>query len=147
MNKISLRVACFFMLLFFSLVEISGCNFEEKNGDTVKDKTAVDYAVCFEGQLPDELSDIIEERKEKPFKLSYRNNEYLYIAVGYGAHEANNFCVGVKDLFKSSKGIFIGTEIFTDKIIPEEITNKGTFSRYPYVVIRCKEKDLTVFFD
>ncbi len=33
-------------------------------------------------EQPDALRDVIEEKKEKPFQISYTRGEDLYIAVG-----------------------------------------------------------------
>ncbi|MBR1815386.1 MAG: protease complex subunit PrcB family protein [Lachnospiraceae bacterium] len=135
--------------LFLCLLMV-GCDFRQKNSE----KEKVEYSVCAETEIPKELKDIIEEKKTGRFKLSYVNNDAMYIAIGYGEHNRQNLSVTVEDLFKTSNSIFVVTNLFTE----EELGNQsdatasdarvsGEASMYPYIVIKCEKSELPIVFD
>ena len=45
----------------------------------------LEYTVIAEDNIPEELLEKIEERKENAFKLTFEDQGFLYICVGYGA--------------------------------------------------------------
>ena len=114
----------------------------------------MEYTVCDETKLPDELANIIEEKKNGVFKLSYVNNDAMYIAIGYGAHNRQNLSVIVEDVYKTDNAIYVETNLYTkDEIESNELSTDsdavkaGTPSMYPYIVIKCDKYDLPVVFD
>lgn len=134
--------------LFLCLFTV-GCSFNKKG-----DKEKIEYTICDETKIPDELRDIIEEKKNGVFKLSYVNNDAMYIAIGYGAHNRQNLSVIVDDVYKTDNAIYVETNLYTtDEIgMAEEATagdavRAGEPSMYPYVVIKCNKYDLPVVFD
>lgn len=146
MNRRFFRVAFIVMSLVFSCLFICACTVKG-NQDTESKMEAFECEVCVESQLPDELREIIEEKKDKAFNLTYRNNKYLFIVVGYGEKDRSNYFVGVRDICASDRGIYVSTELMTDKMISMDVVKRGVYSRYPYIVLRSKVNDLTVFFD
>ena len=134
--------------LFLCLLAV-GCSFNKKG-----DKEKMEYSVCDETKIPDELADIIEEKKNGVFKLSYVNNDAMYIAVGYGAHNRQNLSVIVEDVYKTDNAIYVETNLYTEEEIEDSQTatdsdgiQAGAPSMYPYVVIKCDKYDLPVVFD
>ena len=94
------------------------------------------------------------EKKKGVFKLSYVNNDGMYIAVGYGAHNRQNLSVIVEDVYKTDNAIYVDTNLFTsDEINDSNIATAGDAvksgqpSMYPYIVIKCEKTDLPVVFD
>ncbi len=134
--------------LFLCLLSV-GCGFKQKGN-----KEKLEYTVCDETKLPDELANIIEEKKNGVFKLSYVNNDAMYIAIGYGAHNRQNLSVIVDDVYKTDNAIYVETNLYTkDEIESNELSTDsdavkaGTPSMYPYIVIKCDKYDLPVVFD
>lgn len=133
--------------LFLCLLSV-GCSFNKKG-----DKEKMEYTICDETKIPDELRDIIEEKKNGVFKLSYVNNDAMYIAIGYGAHNRQNLSVIVDDVYKTDNAIYVETNLYTtDEIDVADATvgdavRAGAPSMYPYVVIKCDKYDLPVVFD
>lgn len=121
---------------------MAGCGFGARGKDGERQEIA--YTVCSDREIPDELRDIIEEKKVGSFKLSYVNNDAMYIAVGYGEHNRQNLRVTVEDIFMTSKGIFVETNLYTEDELMEEA---GQPSMYPYIVIRCEKSELPIIFD
>ena len=58
----------------------AGCSFGEKK----EEQTQLEFTVVDEKRLPEELLEMVEEKKAEPFKLTYGDSGYLYLCVGYG---------------------------------------------------------------
>ena len=140
-----------FILTFalFLCLLLVGCGFKKKG-----DKEKMEYTICDETKIPNELFDIIEEKKNGVFKLSYVNNDAMYIAIGYGAHNRQNLSVFVEDVYKTDNAIYVETNLYTKDEIESngqatagDAFPAGTPSMYPYIVIKCDKYDLPVVFD
>ena len=59
---------------------LSGCRFVQVEEE---ERKPVDYTVVERRDIPEELSRLMEEKKEKEFQLSYETGEDLYLAKGY----------------------------------------------------------------
>ncbi len=117
------------------------------DGKDETQKKAVEFTVCDESKMPNELLEIVNEKKEKIFKLSYINDNYLYIAVGYGERNRQDYSVIVEDLYVTDNAIYVDTELYTEENTPSDAVASGTASMYPYIVIKCEKIDLPVVFD
>ena len=113
--------------------------------------------VCAETELPDDLRQIIEEKKLHAFQMSYTTKDHLYIVVGYGEHDRTNLCVVVEELYKTDRAIYIKTDLKTEAEMEGDISGvasgtdsntpdgqTGTSSMYPYIVIRLPRLELPV---
>lgn len=147
-------LAAVLILLPFS---VTGC--EKKEEAKRKD---ISFTVCDETRMPEELLEIIEEKKSKVFKLTYVNNNYLYIAIGYGEHDRKNLNVVVEDLYLTNNAIYVETSLMTAEQLAREETGdhsstdatgnsgvvaEGAPSMYPYIVLKCEKYELPVVFD
>lgn len=134
----------------------SGCRKE-----AARERQALDFTVCAQTELPDDLRGLIEEKKLHAFQLSYTTKEHLYIVVGYGEHDRTNLCVVVEELYKTDRAIYVKTNLKTmesmeqDQADSQRQTASGTDSiqtdtqyaepsMYPYIVIRLPRMDLPV---
>lgn len=125
----------------------SGCRKE-----AVRGRQELDFTVCAQTELPDDLRGLIEEKKLHAFQLSYTTKEHLYIVVGYGEHDRTNLCVVVEELYKTDRAIYVKTNLKTMESM--EGAGDGQFdkasridaepSMYPYIVIRLPRMDLPV---
>ena len=130
----------------------SGCRKQE-----ARERQELEFTVCAETELPDDLRQIIEEKKLHAFQMSYTTKVHLYIVVGYGEHDRTNLCVVVEELYKTERAIYIKTDLKTEAEMKGEITGAasgteldmaagqtGTSSMYPYIVIRLPRVELPV---
>ena len=95
---------------------LGGCAVEKEDEGKVRD---LEFTVVSQEEQPDALHDVIEEKKEKPFQISYTRGEDLYIAVGYGEQENT---------------IVIDTTL----IGPQTSEQAAQVASYPYVVIKTE---------
>lgn len=136
---IKLMIAAFIIMLLLCL---SGCGKKEESK-----RKDLDFTVCDDTRIPSELLDIINEKKAKVFKLTYINNDYLYIAIGYGEHDRNNLNVVVEDLYVTDNAIYVNTNLYTNEMSPSDAVATGDISMYPYIVLKCEKYELPVVFN
>ena len=87
---------------------LSGCRFVRVEEE---ERKPVDYIVMERRDIPEELSRLMEEKKEKEFQLSYETGEDLYLAKGYGRQMSGGYSIQVEELGESSNGIFFVTKL------------------------------------
>jgi hypothetical protein len=131
----------FFGLAMWVLVvrTLSGCTVNGDNGDKVRD---LDFTVVADTDIPQELKQIIAEKQQSPFKLTYSDDKNLYIVVGYGKQTSGGYSIAVNDLYLTDNSIILDTEL----IGPEKGENTGTEPSYPFIVIRTEMSELPVVF-
>lgn len=127
------------ILLLFSFV-FTGCTLGTSETTRLRD---LDFTVISEERLPEELKALIEERKSAPFKVTYSDNEYLYICVGYGEQTTGGYSIAVNDLYLTDNAVYISTSLLGPG--PEDKT--GTAPSCPYIVVKTEYLDKTVVFE
>lgn len=125
---------CFHIAILLFCSACSQADAPEK----VKD---IDFTVCDETRLPKELLEIIEEKKDTPFRLSYSTGSYMYIVVGYGEQNRDNLSVVVNDLFVGEKNIYVSTTLISDS----QQMKEGVVT-YPYVAMKCEKYDMPIVY-
>lgn len=125
-------------LILIICICCSGCS-KKKESIKIKD---IEFTVCDEGKLPDELVNIINEKKENSFKLTYSNQDYLFIVVGYGEQNRGDLSITVDELFLSKNAVYVDTNLVGSK---DSKADKNLIS-YPYIAIKCEKYDLPVVF-
>ncbi len=136
--------------LFAAVVAVfclCGCTVETKDGnEKIRD---IEFTVLGEDNIPEELKQIVEEKKEKEFKMTYQDNGFLYICVGYGRQETGGYSITVNDLYLTRNSIYVDTNL-----IGPEPGNKDLYhaqekdsASYPYVILKIEYMDKSVVFD
>lgn len=128
------------LLIIITVLAMTGCKKDEKEIKKIRD---LDYTVVEEADLPGELKEIIDEKKEKPFRLTYSNKDYLYIAVGYGKQNSGGYSIAVEDLFLTDNAIYIDTNLIGPS--QDEMVSQGV--TYPYIVVKLEYMDKKVVFE
>ena len=95
-----------------------------------------------EADLPEELKNVIGEKKTAPFKLTYTDDQNLYIVVGYGEQESGGYSIAVKELYLTENAIVADTEL----IGPQSGEETGVEKSYPYVVVKTEYLEHPVIF-
>ncbi|MBB2181346.1 protease complex subunit PrcB family protein [Lachnospiraceae bacterium MD1] len=130
------------LLLMFvvTVIGLTGCKAEDTDVKKIKD---LEFTVVEDADLPGELKEIIDEKKEEPFKLSYSNKDYLYIVVGYGKQNSGGYSISVDELYLTSNAIYINTNLIGPS--QEDMVSQGI--TYPYVVVKLEFRDERVVFE
>ena len=130
---LTLSLSAIFVVLF------TACSSQTISTEKLRD---IDFTVVDEDDIPEPLEEMIDEREDKPFKLTYADNGVLYIAVGYGEQPTTGYSIQVKELYESENAIYIHTNLIgpakDEKIIEKETD--------PYIVIKTEFIDKNVVF-
>lgn len=129
-----------FLLFWVLMVRfLTGCSVEKENQDKVRD---LEFTVVGEADLPEELKNLVEEKKTAPFKLTYSNDQGLYIALGYGEQVTGGYSISVEELYLTENSIVIDTELMG----PEKGETVGVEKSYPYIVVQTEYLENPVIF-
>lgn len=128
------------MLLCICTFLLAGCSVTKTDKDKIRD---IEFTVVDVQDIPEELAAQIEEAKAEPFRLTYGDNGYLYIARGYGTKDTSGYSVEVPECYETSNAICMESSLIgPDKA--EKVLKKPT---YPYAVIKLEYSDKDVIFD
>lgn len=132
------------MVLFVCLLvcglALTACGIEKKDSTKVRD---MDYTVLEPEEVPDELKEVIDEKKEGDFKVTYTYGGYLYIARGFGMQETGGYSIQVKKLYLASNAVYFEAELTG----PQKDEKPKEAVSYPYIVIKTEAVDENVVFE
>jgi len=134
------RIAILLLTIVIMALGITGCKTEDTDVKKIKD---LEFTVVEDADLPGELKEIIDEKKEEPFKLSYSNKDNLYIVVGYGKQNSGGFSIAVDQLYLTSNAVYVDTNLIGPS--QEDMVSQGV--TYPYVVVKLEFRDESVVFE
>jgi hypothetical protein len=134
------RILALLLMILITVFGIAGCKAEDTDVKKLKD---LEFTVVEDADLPGELKEIIDGKKEKPFKLTYSNNDNLYIVVGYGQQNSGGYSIAVDELYLTSNAIYIDTNLIGPS--QEDVAAQGV--TYPYVVVKIEFMDKRVVFE
>lgn len=134
MRRIVAILTCFFLCL-----GLMGCRVIRKDDTKLKD---LEFVVMEKEDIPEEMKELIEERKKEPFQITYGDGTYLYIGQGYGKQDTGGYSVAVDSCYEAKDAICIHTTLLGPKS-GEEISENPTC---PYVVVRLAWNEKYVVF-
>lgn len=135
MKKVFFGFICICIFLSFT-----GCcihKSQRENGKEIK------FTVVKEEMIPKELKTKIEREKEKAFRLTYEDDEFLYIAQGYGEKQTTGYSVKVKKCEETEKEIYFHTNLIGPSK-KEKVIKKAN---NPYIVVQLQVSGKTVIFE
>lgn len=131
---------CIVVLLLLSIcMEISGCSIKKSSDDKICD---LEYTVVEDGEVPEELMDLIEKKKEEVFNLTFDNGECLYMVAGYGAQPTSGYSVFIREMYETDNAICVESGLKG----PDKTEKVNDIVTYPYVVVKIEYTDKTVLF-
>lgn len=131
------KAVCLLVALVLAAV-LSGCGLIRIEEE---ERKPVDYTEVERQDIPAALDEIMNEKKEKEFQLSYQTGEALYLAKGYGRQMSGGYSIQVEELGVSSNGLFFVTRL----IGPKDLNEAGVPS-YPCIVIKTEPQKKPVVF-
>lgn len=131
------KAVCLLAALVLAAV-LSGCGLIRIEEE---ERKPVDYTVVERQDIPAALDEIMNEKKEKEFQLSYETGEALYLTKGYGRQMSGGYSIQVEELGASSNGLFFVTRL----IGPKDLNEAGVPS-YPCIVIKTEPQKKPVVF-
>ncbi len=119
---------------------MSGCTMSDPDKKKLKN---VDYTIVEDSNIPEKLLEVIEQKKETEFKLSFENNDDMYLVHGYGEQETGGYSIVVRDLFLTENALYFDTELLG----PENGSDPQKKPSYPYIVVKTKKHKQNIVFE
>lgn len=127
---------CLVMLIIWIL---TGCGVQTQDEEKISD---LEFTVLDPEKIPEELRDVLEEKKITPFKVTYEDEGYLYICVGYGEQQTSGYSIIVEDLYLTSNAVYVDTELLG----PGKGEETAAASTCPYIVLKLRDVEESVVF-
>ena len=121
--------------IMLALLFISGCKISKDDGKKVRD---LEFTVVGEVDIPAELKQIITGKLSQPFKLTFSDEQNLYIVVGYGSQSTGGYSIAVKELYLTDNSIVIDTELLG----PEKGENPAPETSCPFIVVKTENLEI-----
>ncbi len=128
------------MLLMFGIFLLGGCTLLSEEKIKLRD---LDFTVLGEEKIPEQLRDIIDEKKAQPFQITYTDNVNLYICIGYGEQETGGYSIAVNELYLTDTNIIVNASLLG----PEASDRESPAPSCPYIVIKTEYLEQTVTFE
>lgn len=138
MSRIKKRIAL--LLAAMCLLSLAGCSILSEERVKLQD---LGFTVVSEEKLPGELKSIIDEKKANPFKLTYSDDEFLYIVIGYGQQKGSGYSIAVNDLYLTEDSICVNTTLLG----PDGASNTDKVPSCPYIVLKMDYMEKPVMFE
>ena len=74
----------------FFILALAGCSIKKEDTKKIQD---IEFTVVAPEDVPEELKEDIEKARDTPFRLTYADQGYLYMARGYGEKEKTGYSV------------------------------------------------------
>lgn len=127
-------------VMILTLVLLCGCSIQSDDNKKLND---LDFTVISQDEIPKELAVQIEEERNDEIKLTYSDNENLYIARGYGTQETGGYSISVDEVYETENAVFFKSSL----IGPSAGEKTDNNVSYPWVVIKMKLIDKNVVFE
>ena len=128
------------LLLMCQIVALGGCTMLSEERVKLND---LGFTVLSEEVIPEELKTIIDEKKAEPFKLTYSDEAYLYIVIGYGQQATGGYSIAVNELYLAEESIYVNTTLLG----PEKKEVGNNAPSCPYIVLKTDFIDKPVVFE
>lgn len=129
-------------VLLLGMLLSAGCREKQNSLEKIKD---LEYTVTAQENIPEELLQVIEEKKTEGFKVTYQDGGFLYICMGYGQQECGGYSIAVNELYETENAVYLDTTLLGPK--PGEADDKRKSPSYPYVVVKTEQVDKPVVFE
>lgn len=127
-----------FLTFTLCLCFLDGCNKSKLPAKTGE----IEYTIVTGSDIPKELKQLIKERKENPFELTFSDNAYLYLIKGYGKQKSGGYSIKINQLYEAKDTLVFDTDLIGPKV-KEQVSETPS---YPYIVLKAKFRELPVTF-
>lgn len=113
------------------LLACCGCSLQ-KQEEKVSD---LPFHVVEQKEIPEELMEIIDEKKDGAFHMTYEDGDTLYIVVGYGKMQTGGYSIEVPQFYLTKDSIVIDTNLIGPQ---KEAVRQAS---YPYIVVSTEWRE------
>ena len=119
---------------------------KKKKKDPMEKIKDLEFTVLSEDNIPEELKVVIEKKKDTSFKMTYQDNGFMYICVGYGEQVSGGYSIAVNALYLTENAIYADTTLLGPDPSDPAAGKKNSVS-CPYIVLKTEFIDKPVVFD
>ena len=132
----TIAVGC--MLLIFLLMA-GGCSLVKiEEGE----RTPLAYTVVETAELPSSAQEMIQEKKDRDFQMTYQKGDTVNLNSGNGKKMSGGYSIQVAELSVSSTAVF-----FKTRLIGPEKENQSGAPSYPYIAVKTEYREEPVIFE
>lgn len=102
----------------------------------------IEFTVVSEQETPAQLQELITQKRQNPFKLTYADGQDMYIVIGAGQQKSGGYSIAVNELYLTENAVVIRTEL----IGPEKNEACGTDPSYPVLIVKTQFYEEPVVF-
>lgn len=134
MVKRTVGLICVLMLA----VMLAGCQFIKiEEGE----RTPLEYTIVKQEEIPAEAVELMEQKKENAFQMTYQAGKVRYLMKGYGEQLTGGYSIQVEEVSESENAVFCKT-----RLIGPESEKTGSEPSYPCIVLKIAETKKPVQF-
>ena len=133
-----MKKAASLLCLAVLFLMLGGCQMiriEEEN------KTPLAYTVIEDSQIPEEMQELIREKKETEFQIAYQKGTELFLAKGYGRQMSGGYSIQVEEMSESENAVFCRT-----RLLGTSKEDQGGEPSCPCIVLKIKNTTKPVEF-
>ncbi len=136
-----MRRKIYFLVVFLlGILVIGGCTLKKAGTEKIRD---LEYTVLEETEIPETLLEEIEQKKSEDFKMSYCEDDGLYIVRGFGMQETGGYSIQMRELYLADNAVYFDADL----IGPENGQDVEKTVSYPYIVIKTERLEENVVFE
>lgn len=136
-----MRKKIYFLVVFLlGILVIGGCTIKKAGTEKIRD---LEYTVLEESEIPETLRTEIEEKKSEDFKMSYCEDDGLYIVRGFGMQETGGYSIQMQELYLADNAVYFAADL----IGPENGQDVEKTVSYPYIVVKTERLEENVVFE
>ena len=104
MGKKAAGLVCIFLLM----VILTGCQLIRiEEGE----RTPLKYTIVKQEEIPAEAVELMEQKKEKTFQMTYQVGDVRYLMKGYGEQLTGGYSIQVEEVSESENAVFCKTRL------------------------------------
>jgi hypothetical protein len=127
------------MVLVAGCIGFTGCKADVEENTRLED---LEFTVAAENEVPAQLKELISQKREKAFKLTYADGQDMYIVIGEGPQKGGGYSVAVRELYLTENSVVIRTELMG----PEKGETPGSDLSYPVLIVKTQYREEPVVF-
>lgn len=133
------RIESILLVLVLALC-LGGCGIEKNSIQKLQD---LKFEVVEKTEIPEELMITIEEKQKEGFKLTYSDENNLFIAAGFGIQPTGGYSISVDECYETKNAVYFKTTL-TGPAKGEKINQVPS---YPFIVVKLEKTAKSVVFE
>lgn len=130
------------VVLMITIFLLAGCGASGDKMEKIKD---LEFTVLSEDAFPEELKKLVDEKKVQEFRMTYQDNGFLYICIGYGKQITGGYSICVDDLYLTENAVYVDTTLLGPEPGSIDLSKKNSPS-YPTIVLKTEYIEKSVVF-